>query len=171
MTKHLDDGWLMTHPKEELLPLIRDGRLVDVWKRHNAAVVDYRKDRMGAVNGLREGERAILSLAAGIEQFIGAMVDQAADPYSGGHVHDMIHAFASLLDCIDLGRLDAGTLSSWAVDACSRWGVSYDTGEWIGREGDRDNRADVTHPYYADDAYDRADRASAAAIEDEGVDQ
>lgn len=101
------------------------------WRtQHNRAVIAYTKDRMGAINDLRRCERAILSLIAGLEQWIGSNAE-FVDPWSGEFVvHQVADGIGNALN-LDLGRLDGGTLSTYVHGLCKRAGVDPDTGEQL----------------------------------------
>lgn len=98
--------------------------------RHNAAVANFHRDRQGFGSNLRASERAILSLAWGIEQYVNSGVDNA-DPLSGRWLHQMLEAFRGLCN-YDLGNLGGGTLDAWSRAVAERWGIDPDTGEWVG---------------------------------------
>lgn len=93
------------------------------WVRiHNAAIADFQREGMGATNSLRKSERAILGLAAGINAWVGSS-DGADDGYGAPNVtYRLIAAFGHALN-FDLGRLDGGTLSSWAQSILTRCGI------------------------------------------------
>lgn len=82
--------------------------------RHNRAVQAFVKEGVGAMSNLTRDERAILSLAAGIRQFIGSrgIVADSSDYYACDIVRTLASAFNDALN-YDLGRLDGGTLSEW----------------------------------------------------------
>lgn len=105
---------------------------VDWAARHNRAVEAFLAERAGARGGhsLTRHERAILSLADGIDQYVSSAPDHA-DPLSGESLFSLVTGFRGLLN-YDLGRLDGGTLDGWACRICERWGIDPDTGEWVG---------------------------------------
>lgn len=96
---------------------------------HNRAIQAYARDQVGAANDLRHSERAILSLIAGLDQWIGSNAYDI-DPYSGEFVvFGVAQAINNALN-LDLGRLDGGALSSYVHDLCRRANVDPNTGEW-----------------------------------------
>lgn len=100
-------------------------------RRHNEAVTDFFKDRMGAANSLTRDERAILSLIYGLDQFIGSSAC-AGDHYVVTNVVGPgLQAIGSALD-MSMGRLDGGTLSGWVRSTADRVGLDPDTMEFVG---------------------------------------
>ena len=94
-------------------------------RQHTAAVTAFLTDR-----GPRRSERAILSLLAGIDQYVGSNAEYI-DPYMGQHVTGpMLDAVTDALN-LDLGRLDGGTLSAWVGRMRARCGID-ENGEWVG---------------------------------------
>lgn len=117
---------MLAHPVPGLDPVLNQ------WvARHNRCLADYAKGRVGHIDGrnLTRHERAILSLADGIEQYVGSAADHA-DPLSSEYLFRILDGFGGLLN-YDTGRLQPGVLSSWAVSVAERWGFNPDTGEWI----------------------------------------
>lgn len=106
---------------------------LNTWVRHhNAALIAYDRANVGAMSDLRRSERAILALIAGVEQYVGSVPDNA-DPLSGSYLFGIVSGIRGLLN-YDLGRLDGGTLDTWAAAVLTRWGIDPDTGEWTGGE-------------------------------------
>lgn len=120
--------WLRAKP----YPGDRDLGLIDWAGRHNRAVEAYLAEQSGCrgAHSLTRHERAILSLADGIDQYVGNAPDQA-DPVSGESVWQLVTGFRGLLN-YELGRLHGGTLDTWAASVCQRWGIDPDVGTWVG---------------------------------------
>ena len=91
--------------------------------RHDACITAYRKGET-----VRRQERAILSLADGIDAYISGAVADGPDYIRAGIVWQLLQAFGSSLD-FDLGQLDGGTLSAWQFAQAERYGIDGDTGE------------------------------------------
>lgn len=89
---------------------------------HEQAVAQH---LMGELTGREE---AILALGDGIATYIANAPHEWPSAYETEHFAPAIDAFASMLDC-DLGRLDAGTLSSWASKMYQAIGWDYELGE------------------------------------------
>ncbi len=105
------------------------GRGANDWvTRHNMTVSDYIKSRVGATNGLRSNERAILSLADGIASYI-SHGPEHPDGVATREVGALLDAFGALLD-FDLGRLDGGALSAWAHATANRIGWNLDVSDF-----------------------------------------
>ena len=118
-----------------ILPAPGATRASDHWRQdHNRAVVAWHRASVGAVADVRRSERGILALFAGLDQLAGSWSDRV-DPFMVDHVWGpMIDGAAQALNH-DLGRLDAGTLSSWLCSLSARVGRDADTGEYMGAGG------------------------------------
>ena len=116
-----------------------EGAAGEAWRReHNNAVRAFE----GMPGTVRRSERAILSLAAGINQFVGS---SDVDAYVIRTVlYPSLVAFGDALN-MDLGRLDGGTLSGWAHATADRCGFDLDTGDmfthYVTRDGEVQHRA------------------------------
>ncbi|HEX3455280.1 MAG TPA: hypothetical protein VHS03_11680 [Gaiellaceae bacterium] len=87
------------------------------WRRgHLAAVGDYLDGRFG-----QPAETAILALADGLQAYVDGPIDWASDALASDAMIDVLGAFGTFLN-YDLGRLDAGVLSSWASELTARVG-------------------------------------------------
>ena len=96
------------------------------WVRpHNRIVAAFIDGRP-----VRRSEHAILSLLAGIDQYVGSNAEYI-DPFMGQYVAGpMLDAVSDALN-LDLGRLDGGTLSAWVERMRARCGID-ENGEWVG---------------------------------------
>lgn len=96
------------------------------WKgRHNATVRQWMN-----LDGVRPGERAILDLGKGIYSWI-RRSGNAADGLFGLEVTmPLLRAFSVALNG-ECGRLDCGTLSTWAYEAALSVGLDLGTETWV----------------------------------------
>lgn len=115
--------------------LVQEGRednprLRDWTISHNQVVASFAAERNGrrGIPSLNPSERAILTLAAGIDGWCSV---HGADGFGGEHVvAPLFQAYSDALN-YDLGRLDGGTLSGWACDRLRSLGINPDTYERI----------------------------------------
>lgn len=99
--------------------------------RHNRVVAEFARDVGWPRSGLQRGERAILSLAYGIEQWL-ASGGMGSDGILGPNVaYPLLDAFRAALDADNTGRLDCGTLCDWAECRMRELGFNPDSGAWL----------------------------------------
>lgn len=99
---------------------------------HNRVVraFDIEHRNPGTHPHLKDCERGILGLAAGIESWL-TKSGHADDGVLGRKVtYPLLNAFRAALDG-ETGRLDCGTLCNWAEDRLRELGINPDTGEWL----------------------------------------
>lgn len=89
--------------------------------RHNQAMSDQYKQRVGAMNGARVSETRIVGLAVAIDGFAASITEP--DYYTSDIVADLLNAFNCALN-LDLGRLDGSVLSAWACTVAERFGIA-----------------------------------------------
>ena len=123
-TLELPEG-LMVVPTGLPMPANYSGWYV----RHNQAVTDWRKARVGAVSASTPNERAVLELCEGLYRWTMAH-DGLEDGYAMPNVvAPMIEAIRHALN-FECGRLDCGTVDSWLCDIAGDAGWDLDANAW-----------------------------------------
>lgn len=88
---------------------------------HNVAIGDQAKRRVGAMNGARQSESAIIALVVGIDEFASTITEP--DYYTAQIIGHLLDGFNDALN-LDLGRLDGAALSAWACRLAERFGIA-----------------------------------------------
>ena len=106
------------------------------WRRNHVAAVQRHLYAVssGGETIIAGPEHAILALGDGIDTFIRESGIDWPSPWESERLSAAIDAFAAMLN-VNLGGLDAGTLSSWASQMYDAIGWNSDAGR-LRREGD-----------------------------------